>query len=323
MIIIGIVLLLITLALFIGGTIVKKNGNTALVKAEAKKDSWAESEARDTLKWGKRLKRFAIIPLALLIISALVSGIRIVDTTEIGVVKTFGEINYTIDGGLNLVNPFTDTVSFYDLKTHVAQAEFSSYTKDAQPLTATIETQFSIMPDGVMEVARAYGSQEMMESKLANLIEEKTKVVFAKYSAMSLLENRANLSAEVEQELTHIEEMFHINFTSAIIRDIDFSDSFETSVEQKMMAEQKALKAEQEKKEAVIKAEQVEEVAKIEARAKVAEAQGEADAMKITKEALASMPEAYIQQMYLEKWDGKLPQIVSEDSNLMLTPNLG
>lgn len=323
MIIIGIVLLLITLALFIGGTIVKKNGNAALTKAEAKHDDWAEREARDTLKWGKRLKRFAIIPLALLILSALISGIRIVDTTEIGVVKTFGEINYTIDGGLNLVNPFTDTVEEYDLRVHAAQAEFASYTKDAQPLTATIESQFAIKPEFVKEIARIYGSQEIMESKLTNIIEERAKIVFARYSAMSLLENRSKLSAEVEAEMTNVEDMFHVNFTSVVVRDVDFSDAFENSVEAKMEAEQKALKAEQEKKEAIIRAEQVEEVAKIEARAKVAEAQGEADAMKITKEALASMPEAYIQQMYLERWDGKLPQIVSEGSNLMLTPNLG
>ena len=45
--------------------------------------------------------------------------------------------------------------------------------------------------------------------------------------------------------------------------------------------------------------------------------------MKITKEALASMPDEYIQSMYLEKWDGKLPQIVTEGSGLMLTPDLG
>ena len=90
-----------------------------------------------------------------------------------------------------------------------------------------------------------------------------------------------------------------------------------------MEAEQKALKAEQEKKEAIIRAEQAEETAKIEARAKVAEAQGEAEALMITKEALEKMPANYTELQYLEKWNGVLPQIVSEGSNLMLTPNLG
>ncbi len=140
---------------------------------------------------------------------------------------------------------------------------------------------------------------------------------------MNLLENRSHLSAEVDTEVTNVEEMFHVTFTSVIIRDIDFSDAFEASVEAKMEAEQNALKAEQEKKKAVIKAEEAKEVAAIEAEAKVLEAQGEADALKITQEALQRMPESWIQQMYLEKWNGELPQIITEGSSLMLTPNLG
>lgn len=271
----------------------------------------------------KGAKIGSIVPFVFMVFSIIFSGIRIVDATEIGVVKTFGNITNTIDGGLNLVNPFTDTITLYDLKVHVNEAQFMSYSKDAQPLTATVETQFKIQPEFVKEIAQEYGSQEAMEAKLANIIEERAKIVFAKYSAMELLENRAILSAEVDNEVTTIEEIFHIIFTSVVIRDIDFSDAFENSVEQKMEAEQKALKAEQEKKEAVIRAEQAEEVAAIEARAKVAEAQGEADALKITREALEAMPETYIQQLYLEKWDGKLPTIMSEDSNLMLSPEIG
>ena len=89
-----------------------------------------------------------------------------------------------------------------------------------------------------------------------------------------------------------------------------------------MTAEQDALRAEQEKKTAVVKAEQAKEVAAIEADAAIAKAKGEAESMKITKEALSSMPDEYIQSMYLEKWDGKLPQIVTEGSGLMLTPDL-
>lgn len=35
------------------------------------------------------------------------------------------------------------------------------------------------------------------------------------------------------------------------------------------------------------------------------------------------MPDTWIAQQYLEKWDGKLPQFITDDgSGLMLTPNL-
>lgn len=321
MIVFAIMLLIVFAAMIIVGNLIAKSGKRA--KEAAGSDSWDRKNAEKTIKLGKRLKTFSAIPVVILLIATLLSGIHIVDTTEIGVVKTFGQIQRTVDGGLNLVNPFTDTVEMYDLRVHVKEAQFASYTKDAQPLTATIESQFALQPAYAMEVAKIYGSQEIMESKLANIIEERAKIVFSRYSAMTLLENRSKLSAEVEQEMKNIEDLFHVDFTSVVVRDVDFSDAFEASVEAKMEAEQKALKAEQEKKEAIIRAEQAEETAKIEARAKVAEAQGEAEALMITKEALEKMPANYTELQWIEKWDGKTPTLVSEGSNLMLTPNFG
>lgn len=321
MIVLGIIMLIIAAVLAIVGAVITKSGKAD--KEKAGNDSWGISDAKDKIKLGKILKLVAIAPVVLLLIISIISGIRIVDTTEVGVVKTFGEINGTIDGGLHIVNPFTDTVNMYDLRVHVRESTFASYTKDAQPLTAAIEYQYQLDPAFVEEVAQKYGSYEILETKLGNIVEERAKIVFARYSAMTLLENRSQLSAEVDAEVANVEEMFHVTFTSVIIRDIDFSDAFEASVEAKMEAEQKALKAEQEKKEAVIRAEQEEEVAEIEARAAVASAKGEAEALMITKEALEKMPANYTALQYLEKWDGVLPQIVTEGSSLMINPNLG
>lgn len=305
MIVFGIIMVVLALAGFIVGVGICKNGTP------------------DDVEIGKIIKKCAFIPIVILIIVSLIAGIRIVDATEIGVVKTFGEISGTIDEGLHVVNPFTDKVTMYDLRVHVKEASFASYTKDAQPLTAAIEYQYELDPAYAMEIAQKYGSYEILETKLCNIVEERAKIVFARYSAMNLLENRSRLSAEVDTEVTNVEEMFHVTFTSVIIRDIDFSDAFEASVEAKMEAEQNALKAEQEKKQAIIKAEEAREVAAIQAEAAVAKAQGEADSLMITKEALEKMPDTWIEQMYLEKWDGKLPQIMTEGSNLMISPDLG
>lgn len=71
----------------------------------------------------KRIGRLRfIVPgflvLVMLVVS-LVSGIHIIDSTEVGVVRTFGEINRQITSGLNLVNPVSDSVTTYDLRVHV------------------------------------------------------------------------------------------------------------------------------------------------------------------------------------------------------------
>lgn len=267
-----------------------------------------------------------IIPLIAALIfgvAMLVGGIRIVDQTEIGIVKTFGRVDHTITGGLNFVNPITDTVETMDLVVHVREASFASYTKDAQPLTSTIEYQYEPYADKAMDIATQYGSYEIMETKLCAAVEERAKIVMARYGAMSLLENRSTLSAQVQEEVKELEQTFPVNFSQVVVKDIDFSDAFEKAVEAKMEAEQNALRAQNEKQEAITRAEQAREVAKVNAEAAIATAQGEADALAITREALEAMPEAYIQQLYLEKWNGVLPSFMGgDDTSIMLTPGL-
>lgn len=275
----------------------------------------------------KELKkiRFVVcgVTLVLTILFGFLSAFKPVDSTEVGVVRTFGEINRQINSGPNFINPFVDKVTTYDLRVHIHQAQFASYTQDAQPMTASIEFQYALNPSEVMDVAREYGNYEALETKLDNVVQEKAKIVFAKYSAMTLLENRSTLSAEVTEEVKTLEELYHVNFTSVIVQDIDFSDAFEASVEAKMTAEQDALRAEQEKKTAVIKAEQEAETAAIEAQAAIAQAQGEAEAMRITREALQNMPDAYIQQLWIEKWNGQLPSVqAGESASVIVNPGM-
>ena len=258
----------------------------------------------------------------ILALAVLFSGVKIMDQTEIGIVKTFGRIDHTISGGLNFVNPISDTVEVMDLRVHVREASFASYTKDAQPLTAAIEYQYEPITAEAMTIVSQYGSYEIMETKLQAAVEERAKIVFARYGAMTLLENRATLSAQVQEEVKELETLFPVNFKQVVVKDIDFSDAFEQAVEAKMQAEQNALRAENEKQEAITRAEQEREVARVEAEAAVLTAEGEAKALEITRGALENMPDTWIAQQYLEKWDGKLPQLITGDgSGVMLTPN--
>ena len=311
--------------IFIGTLIVTPAISKSLKRTldDTDTSAYTRAEAQSALKIVNKVRWIVLIGTVLVfVISMIAGGIHIVDQTEIGVVKTFGEISRNIDTGFNLTNPLTDTVTMIDLKVHKQERSFASYTKDAQPITASVEFQTEVVPSRASEVIASYGHQDAMEEKLGNLVEERTKIVLAKYSAMPLLENRANLSAEVTAEVEKLEDQFPINFTTVIVRDIDFSDAFEASVEAKMTAEQAALKAEQDKKTAVIKAEQEKEVAAIKADAAIAQAKGEAEALNITQQALRNMPNTWIQQLWIEKWDGKLPTTqAGADAAIIVNPN--
>ena len=220
--------------------------------------------------------RLAVVGVCVVIaaLAMLIGGIRIMDATEVGVVKRFGQVNHTITGGLNFVNPISDTVEVMDLRVHVREASFASYTKDAQPVTASIEYQYEPYADKAMAIVTQYGSYEILETKLGAAVEERAKIVFSRYSAMPLLEARSTLSSQVEDEVRELENLFPVHFTQVIVKDIDFSDAFEAAVEAKMQTKQNALRAENEKKEAVTRAEQAREVAAINAEAAVAAAEG-------------------------------------------------
>ena len=313
MIILFVILVIIAIAGFAITTVIRKGLDP--------QDQY-ERRARRTL--GTIRAAVVGVCLVIAVLATLLGGIRIMDQTEVGVVKTFGRVDHTISGGLNFVNPISDTVEIMDLRVHVRESSFASYTKDAQPVTASIEYQYELLSSSAMDVVKQFGSYEILETKLSASVEERAKIVFARYSAMPLLEARSTLSAQVDEEVKLLEDTFPVHFTNVVVKDIDFSDAFEAAVEAKMQAEQNALRAENEKKEAVTRAEQAREVAAINAEAAIATAEGEAKALEITRQALENMPDTWVAQQYLEKWDGKLPQLITGDgSGVMLTPDLG
>lgn len=311
MLVFGIIMLVLLAVVFLGSTAFAKY---------AEKEDYPE----DAVKIRKFRAIASIVLVAILVLACVFSGFTMIDSTEVGVVRSFGRIDREIGEGLNWKNPVAESVEKYDLRVHIKDVQFESYTKDAQPVIVTADYQYKLRPGEVMNVAREYGSYEIMETKLQSVVEEKVKTVFSKYGAMPLLENRSNLSAEVYTAIEELEDLYHVDFTTIVVRDIVFSDAFEASVEAKMTAEQEALRAEQEKKTAVVKAEQQREVAAINADAAIEQARGEAEAMRITREALQNMPEAYIQQMWIDKWDGKLPSVqAGSQSAVVVNPNIG
>ena len=75
-----------------------------------------------------------------------------------------------------------------------------------------------------------------------------------------------------------VDEEYCVQIVAVVLTNIDFSDAFEKTVEDKMIAEQEKLKAEYEKETAIVNAEKELEVAKLEAQAKLEKAKADANA---------------------------------------------
>jgi len=245
---------------------------------------------------------------ALILVLAFVTipmSFHTVDTGEVAVVKHLGEARDVRGAGTHFDFWFTETYQVYDAKVQNVEITTSAYSSDAQTMDIQMTLQYQIMSDKVIDIAKQYGSLELLQNRIQSIATEKTKAVLSAHKAMDIIADRASMSPAVEDAIKEaIGQDYYVNVTTVVLTNIDFSDAFETAVEEKMIAEQKQLKAEYENKTKIAQAE-------AEAQAKLVQAQAEAEANALLEQ---SLTEPILREMYLEKWDGKLPSVVSGDS---------
>ncbi len=254
------------------------------------------------------------ITLAVIMILALIiipKSIHTVDTGEVAVVKVLGEAKGIRTAGTHFDFWLTNTYQIYDAKVQNIDIQASSYSSDAQTMNAQMTLQYQIMGEKVMDIAAQYGSLEILQNRIQSIAIEKAKSVLSSYKAMDIISQRANMSPAVEEAIKEaVGTEYFVNITTVVLTNIDFSDAFEQAVEEKMIAEQNKLKAEYENETIVAKA-------KAEAEAKLTAAKAEAEANKALEE---SLTDKILQEMYLTKWDGKLPSVMTgtDGINVML-----
>ena len=96
---------------------------------------------------------------------------------------------------------------------------------------------------------------------------------------MNIIETRSTISPLVEDTIKNaVNEEYCVDIVAVVLTNIDFSDAFEKTVEDKMIAEQEKLKAEYEKETAIVNAQKELEVAKLQAQAKIERAKADAEA---------------------------------------------
>lgn len=250
-------------------------------------------------------------------------SIHQVDAGEVAVVKVWGEAKEVKTAGIHFDFWLSHKYETYDIKVQQSVVETQAYSSDGQTMDIELVLQFQIQPEKAIEISKNYGGLEMLQSKIETVSTEKMKSVLSQKSAMTIIETRTTVSPDVEEAIrSAITNDYYVSITSVVLTDISFTDAFEQTVEDKMIAEQEKLKAEYEKEKAIIQAEQQLETAKLEAEAQLEKAKkqaeseielakGEAEALAIMNDAWESLSaevkEAIIKQMAIDKWNGELP----------------
>ena len=273
--------------------------------------------AVSALQFKKHRKPAGVIALvfALVMIVGLVvfpMSFHTVDTGELAVVKHLGEAVAVRSAGTHFDLWVTNSYQRYDAKVQNVEIDTAAYSSDAQTMNIQLILQYQIMSDKVLDIAKQYGSLDILENRIQSIAIEKTKAVLSSHKAMNIISDRAAMSPAVEDAIkAAIGDEYYVNVTAVVLTNIDFSDAFELAVEEKMIAEQKQLKAAYENETKIAQAE-------AEAKAKVVAAEAEAKANELLEK---SLTENILREMYIDKWDGKLPDVVAgEDSMSLMVP---
>ena len=203
-----------------------------------------------------------------------------VDAGEIAVVKHLGEARNVRTAGTHFDFWVTETYMVYDAKVQNMEIVAQTYSKDAQTMDISMTVQYQIDVSQALKIANQYGSIDILANRIQSIAVEKAKSTLSSYSAMNIIETRSTISPLVEDVIKNaVTEEYCVDIVAVVLTNIDFSDAFEQTVEDKMIAEQEKLKAEYEKETAIVNAQKELEVAKLAAQAKIESAKADAQAV--------------------------------------------
>lgn len=232
----------------------------------------------------KKSRRLSIVGVAVVLVAIVGFGLvpssfHTVEAGQIAVVKYLGEAKETRTPGTYFDFWVTNTYEYYDSKVQNMEISTQAYSKDAQTMNIAMNVQYKIDSSKALDIANQYGTIDMLANRIQSIAIEKTKATLSSYSAMNIIETRSQISPQVEGIIKDaVNDEYCVEIVAVVLTNIDFSDAFEKTVEDKMIAEQEKLKAEYEKATAIVNAEKELEVAKLGAQAKLEKAKADAEA---------------------------------------------
>jgi prohibitin 2 len=252
------------------------------------------SATGSALKIGKWV---AVLVVILILISWL-NPFVMVGPGERGVVTRLGAVeDRVLDEGLNFRIPIVEQVIKMDVKTQKLEVDALSYSKDLQNVDTKIALNFHLDPKHVHRLIQEIG-QDYEVRIIGPAIQESVKAATAQFTAAELVSERPKVKEEIKASLVARLSPRYIDVDDFSIMNFQFSDSYEKAIEEKQVAEQNALKAQNDLRRIQVEAEQ-----------RVTQAKAEAEAIKIQTEAL-QQNQNLVRLEAVKKWNGALPGIM-------------
>jgi regulator of protease activity HflC (stomatin/prohibitin superfamily) len=241
----------------------------------------------------------------LVVVYLVFSSWYIVDQGERAVVLRLGAIVGEAGPGPHFKLPWIDSVRKITVQNQNKRySALEAYSRDQQPANLAVSVSFVASdPSAVYE---QYGD---LEGAIARLIDPRVmsgvKTIFGQYDASRAIQERAGLNIDISNAITSA-VTGPINIISVQVENIDFSEAYEQSVEQRMLAQVEIQRREQNLRTVEVEAEIARTRAEGEANAIRLRGEAEGAAIRARADALRANADL-VQLQAVEKWDGKLP----------------
>ncbi|MBA8838370.1 prohibitin family protein [Ochrobactrum sp. RH2CCR150] len=274
----------------------------------------------------------------LVLLSIILGSWYTIDEGERGVILRYGAVAGVAQPGLGFKVPMIDTIVRVSVQSKAAiYNQMEAYSRDQQPATMNLSVNYRIPPDRVEEVYANYGGEDGLLSRLVERrVFEESKTVFGKFNAVTAIQERSRLNQEIAEAIQN-SVRGPVVVDSVQIENIDFSDAYEQSIEQRMLAEVEVQRLRQNAEREKVQAEITVTQAKAQADARRAEAEAQADAVRLQAEAdseairLRGEAEAtaikargdalrdnpgLVSLTQAERWNGQLPSTMLPNSSI-------
>jgi len=231
-----------------------------------------------------------------------ISSFGVIDEGERGVQLRFGEIKQTVEPGLYWQLPFVESMKKITTRTQTVRYTLEdplfAASKDLQDVNVATVINYRVSPSNVEDIYRQYKTMEAFEADVIRpAIRDTVKSDASLFTAEELVTRRADYTSEITETLQGLMDVYEIRVERVNIDNIKFSAQYTQSIEDKVTAEQRALKAEQD----LVRVE-------FEADQRIAQSEAEAEAIRIQAQAITQQGgKDYVQLQAIEKWNGQLP----------------
>lgn len=216
------------------------------------------------------IKSIAATILAIIVLCLAFSSIYTINEAERGVVLGGGKLVKIEEPGVHIKFPFYHEVKRVSLQTWTDSfPSLAAYSKDTQPATMRVSVTWTLQPALVGEMYRTTQTLDgVTERFIRKITPGETENAFGQFKADTLAGDRTKFVMDLTKRIRDGVPAF-VSVVSVQVEDINFSDAYETTIEEKV----KSLVA-------VDTAKNREQQAIADAKAYVAKMQGEADAKK-------------------------------------------